>query len=127
MKLWGKVVALLLAVLWMPVSSHCLLETAELIHHDACCQPDFGGDHSHGHDAADGNCQVESRQLAVQKTDVLKACVLVALLSSAEFSNAGTSDGPLIAPSGVAPPELTTSWQFVSRTAVPPRAPSILL
>lgn len=73
MKLWCKVMAAFLALLWLPVSSHCLLEIAELIHHDHCCQPAFGHDHSHGHDAADGNCQVESRQMTVQKQDLSKS------------------------------------------------------
>lgn len=127
MKRWCKVMALLLALLWMPVSSHCLLECAEFIHQDACCQADLSSDHSHGHDAADGNCQVESRQLAAQKHDVLKECLLVALLKSIEFSLPEPSGVAFIPSEGVAPPELSSSWQFVSRSAVSPRAPSVLL
>ena len=127
MKLWCKVMAVFLALLWVPVSSHCLLETAELIHHDHCCQPAFGHEHSHGHDAADGNCQVESRQLTVQKQDLSKECLLLALLKSVEFSSVEAAPVSVIRSDGVAPPELSPTWQFVSRAAVSPRAPSILL
>jgi len=127
MKLWCKVMAVVLALLWVPVTSHCLLEEAGLIHHNACCQSSLGEDHSHGHDAADGCCQVESRQLAAQKHDVLKAVVLVTFLTASVFS---TVDQPVVSSilgEGVAPPELSPTWQFVSRAAVSPRAPSVLL
>ncbi|MGV3754878.1 MAG: hypothetical protein ACO1QS_05810 [Verrucomicrobiota bacterium] len=127
MKLWCKAMALFLALLWVPVSSHCLLEIAELIHHDHCCQPSFGHDHSHGHDAADGNCQVESRQLAGPKQDVLKVYLLVSLLDNAAFSLPERTSLSGLISDGVAPPELRPTWQFVSRAAVSPRAPSILL
>jgi len=127
MKLWCKAMALFLALLWVPVSSHCLLEIAELIHHDHCCQPSFGHDHSHGHDAADGNCQVESRQLAGQKQEVLKLYLLVALLQNADFSLPERTSSASLISDGVAPPELRPTWQFVSRAAVTPRAPSVLL
>jgi hypothetical protein len=127
MKLWCKVMAVFLALLWLPVSSHCLLENAEIIHRDLCCQPDPAHEHSHGHDAADGNCQVESRQITVQKQDLSKESLLLALLKSIEFSSVEAASVAVIRSDGVAPPELSPTWQFVSRAAVSPRAPSILL
>jgi hypothetical protein len=127
MKLWCKVMATMLALLWLPVTSHCLLETAEIIHHDHCCEQPFGTGHSHGHDAADGTCQVESRQMPGQKHEVLKTVVLIAVLSlnGFDFPNQPAVQGIVF--DGVAPPELVSSWQFVCRAAVSPRAPSILL
>ncbi len=127
MKPWCKVMAVILALLWLPVTSHCLLEEAGLIHHDACCQTTLGEDHSHGHDAADGSCQVESRQIAAQKHDVLKAVVLVTFLAAGELFSTDLPAVTSISGDGVAPPELSPTWQFVSRAAVSPRAPSVLL
>lgn len=127
MQSWCKVMAVFLALLWVPVSSHCMLENAELIHRDLCCQPDLGHEHSHGHDAADGNCQVESRQITVQKQDLSKESLLLALLKAVEFSSVETAPVSIIRSDGVAPPEFSPTWQFVSRAAVSPRAPSVLL
>ncbi len=127
MKPWCKVMTVILALLWLPVTSHCLLEEAGLIHNVACCQTTLGHDHSHGHDAADGSCQVESRQVFTQKHDVLKVALLVAVLSAAELFSTDQPAPSSIFGDGVAPPELSPTWQFVSRAAVSPRAPSVLL
>jgi hypothetical protein len=64
---WLRTIAVLAVVaLWLPASSHALLQHAGLIHTDAEHHHDDGESHDHApadakdHDAADGICRVES-------------------------------------------------------------------
>jgi hypothetical protein len=64
---WFRTIGVLtLLALWVPASSHALLQHAGLIHQDIEHHHDDGEAHDHGpadvkdHDAADGICRVES-------------------------------------------------------------------
>jgi hypothetical protein len=126
---WLKpIFATLLATLWFPVTSHCLLEEAGLIHYDACCEPAHA-DTGHGHDAADGACQVESSSYQLPKPhETLSPVLLDPPGPSFKFA-AQPAAGALAAPeSADSPPRLlAVTWQFSSRSAPSPRAPSALL
>ena len=146
-------VALLLAVFWLPASSHVLLEQSGLIHshlpqlHAATALPGHDGElqaethaeshadaHTDGtashpnesHDAADGRC------LRPAQDSALKApapAMTPALLTEAAWLVALLATHPVrpqsgLAPPGDAPPELARQWQFVRRAALPVRAPS---
>ena len=126
-------VVLALLALWVPASSHALLEHAGWIHHheeDA----DHGHDHDsdHGpakgtdHDAADGICRVETGSLDVPGPKICYAWVLgdFALCGLSFLAEEPDYSGP--SPPGTAPPEIRVSWQFSYRAALPIRAPSLL-
>ena len=56
-------VVLALLAFWMPATSHAFLEHTGFIHghdHDSDDHHDHGAGETAGHDAADGNCRVES-------------------------------------------------------------------
>jgi hypothetical protein len=57
----------MLALLWLPVTSDCLLEQARLIDQDACCET-HATSAGHGYNAADGICQIESSSCPLPKT-----------------------------------------------------------
>lgn len=125
-----SIVALLLAALWLPASSHALLEHFELIHHvHADHEEDSEGSHEHdtdNHDAADGLCLAPSVKPPLSKpvAVVPLSWLAVALLNTSHHFSARPSPyGP--SPPGTAPPELSQRWQFSFRTALPSRAPSL--
>jgi hypothetical protein len=56
-------VVLALLAFWMPATSHAFLENTGFIHehaHDSADHHDHESGQAAGHDAADGNCRVES-------------------------------------------------------------------
>jgi hypothetical protein len=125
-----SIVALLLAALWLPASSHALLEHFELIHHvHADHEEDSEGSHEHGtdnHAAADGLCLAPSVKTPLSKpvAVVLLPWLAVSPLTSAlNFPALPSPYGP--SPPGTAPPELSHRWQFSFRAALPARAPSL--
>jgi len=111
------IVALLMLALWMPATSHALLESAGVIH-----QPhsDADSDGDHDHDAADGlvllPSSVNTPVMCVALVYVLPTIVI--LLPEP----IGTELTDRIH-SGTSPP-LPNAWQFVHRAALPVRAPS---
>jgi hypothetical protein len=119
---------LLLALAWVPLMSHCKLESVPGLEFLACLSD---GD-SHGEQSSDcddtGCCsaekslyKTEKSHLALPSPDFLPpSSAPVADLANAFLYEA--SVGILTA----APPELTKTWHFISRTASPPRAPSIV-
>lgn len=120
---------MLLVAVWLPESSHALLESLELIHqhHGQADSSSRGGDN---HEAADGNCRVESNHVQVPQP-VLSGPLLPR--ESADYPLPVAAfiedlltlpNGP--APPGAAPPELSHCWQFFFRTALPARAPSLI-
>ena len=121
---------MLLLALWLPATSHALLEQVEWIHtahvdtHDAS-----DADHDNGHDAADGLCRVASTDVQVPPPELtgglLLASVDFSLTPAALFeASLALPNGP--DPPGAAPPELSHTWQFSSRASLPPRAPSLI-
>jgi hypothetical protein len=125
-----SIVALLLAALWLPASSHALLEHFELIHHvHADHEEDSDDSHEHGtnnHAAADGLCLAPSVKTPLSKPVAVVPLpwLAVALLNTAQnFFALPSQFGP--SPPGTAPPELSHCWQFSFRAALPARAPSL--
>lgn len=120
--------AVLLALLWAPVTSHCLLEDAGLIHHDAGCEA-HEGEAGHGHDGADGNCRVESSSYQLPKPHATLSPVPLDPPGLPYEFDAQPAACALTAPEPAdSPPRwLAVTWQFLSRSAPAPRAPSRLL
>jgi hypothetical protein len=125
---WKALIALLLALLYVPATCHCLLEDAGLIHRSECCVSDNATD-DHGHDAADGICQVESASFVLPQPAKL-AAKFIPVFVAHPFEPYGLLSSerlqPDILPCATSPPGLQAGWQFSHRTALPPRAPSVI-
>jgi hypothetical protein len=122
----GKAMALLLAVLWLPIATHCDLANLPGLEFLACCDHSDVAPHQDENcrqDACDvvesGNYKVEERPVSVPAP----ALLAVFLLPLVPDNPPALQASPNIATS--TPPELPQRWQFVFRTALPPRAPSI--
>ena len=120
-----SIVATAMLSLWLPLMVHCHLETIAGLEFLQCVS-----DSGHQTDCSgDSCCAVEKSQYKAEENlpavsmpaIVLTPCLPV--LATTVDSVKNTSDVSSV-PS-VAPPELPRCWQFVFRTASPPRAPSI--
>lgn len=120
-------IACLLAVLWLPATMHCGLETAGLLLHE------------HGIESADTGCatvcEKESCSMLEEgafknathvvkvSAPVLALCVTQFVLVSA-FVEAPAPLSSVSPDTTDSPPELARTWQFIARTALLPGAPS---
>ena len=123
------IVSLLLVALWLPASSHALLEHFEVIHQvHADHEADSADSHEHdadNHEAADGVCMLSSSHVTVPLPDSIPMPMFCAPgLHWASELHAGQQPSGL-APPGTAPPQLSHGWQFSFRAALPARAPSL--
>jgi hypothetical protein len=116
----------LAALLWLPVSAHCQLESIRGLEVLRCPS---GNQSSPSKEHCDsGCCAAEHSQYKASQERVsipTPALVQVALALSAEVERALPDEvnlGVLTA----APPEIPKGWQFSSRAALPIRAPSLL-
>lgn len=120
----------LLLALWLPATSHALLEQVGWIHtaHADAHDPS-DADHDDNHDAADGLCRIASTDVHVPQPESAGGLLLVStecLLTLAALFEASLAlpNGP--DPPGAAPPELSLTWQFSFRASLPPRAPALI-
>ena len=124
---WFKtVVTVLLLALWLPSTSHALLEESGWIH-SPHTDTDRAPDTDNDHDAADGICLAASTDVQVPQPELtgglLLAWATFSLTLTALFeASIALPNGP--DPPGAAPPELSQTWQFSFRASLPPRAPS---
>jgi hypothetical protein len=120
-------IACLLAVLWLPATMHCGLETAGLLLHE------------HGIESADTGCATacekescstleegafkNATHIVKVSAPVLALCVtqLVLISAASELAEPLSSVSP---DRSDTPPELARTWQFIARTALLPGAPS---
>jgi hypothetical protein len=118
--------ALLLAVAWVPMTSHELLEAAGWIHQDG---PDGDhGDHDHGpaHEAADGVARLHDGGTFLKAPTFASLGLIVAFAVTFSLSRllaVCRAELPLRRATE-SPPGLVRTWQFVLRMALPSRAPS---
>lgn len=121
-------IACLLAVLWLPATSHCGLETAGLWLHDHeaetstdCASLSCDRDLCESVEA--GNFKNSAATVKVN-APLLAVCVTrLVLLTAADAPGEGCPVSPRTTDS---PPELARTWQFSARTALLPGAPSLL-
>ncbi len=116
----------LLALAWVPLTSHCKIEALpgfEFLR----CLTDAQTANEGGDPCQDGNCcAVESAKYQSPRQQEVVP-VVVSLLSACNF---GLVEQSLPAEVGLGvlsatPPDLPTSWQFSYRTSLPVRAPSL--
>ena len=124
-----KIIALLLATLWLPATVHCQLETLGLDTLFACAGDD-GAAHADGKGCTDDGCQtIESGQVAVAKSRIEVAAP--ALFACASLFCLFEVAAPDVASEFVASRQdetlpLRRTWQFDRRAALPARAPDSL-
>lgn len=122
-----RLMAVCLALFWVPLTNHCRIEAAT---GEAFLHSHADDGHGHDHDSDHAGC------LMAESGDYKSEVRPISLIPSADalvFLAAWFQqdlDEPLVAaglrqPAGQPPPELAVSWTFVSRTALPPRAPSL--
>jgi hypothetical protein len=120
---WKAILSLLCLAVWLPATQHCKLENLPGLAFLQCA-----GDTPTNSDCGDGDqCDQVERGLykSESTTLVLTPPAIVALFVAAELSEQFESSQILTIGAKVAPPpDLPTSWQFSSRTALPVRAPS---
>jgi hypothetical protein len=117
-----------LAVLWLPVSVHCQLEQMPGLDFLSCCDhEDTTAPHQDDDCEGDACAVVESglykseeRQISLPAPDLAPTMLLHSPSPTPVSSFVPQRDA------GTAPPELCRLWQFSSRAALPPRAPSVV-
>lgn len=119
-----NIIFALAAFLWLPVSAHCQLETVPGLEFIRCPSD---SQNAQGHCSDTGCCSAEKSQckadqvrLTLPTPDWLPVS-LTPILDAANSLPDEVSVGVLTA----APPQLLKSRHFISRTALPARAPSI--
>jgi hypothetical protein len=135
-KFVSRIVALCLTVVWLPVSSHALLEVWEIIHHHEH-HGDSSSSHNHhhkhdtaNHAAADGLCIVSAAKVNAPRSSDFVAFVPfvnMAALLTLQPGLLESSSHLGLSPPDISPPELSASWKFSLRAALPVRAPSSLV
>ena len=122
------VVALVLALVWLPAASCCLIDASGLLGKQDCCSKEAPRSVP-----GPGNCDKLCAALATatflpqQSQPLVFAPVGVLLFDSAttpseiQWAVGAGRDLP-----ATAPPELAGHWQFSFRTALSPRAPSFV-
>ena len=127
MTLKKTVMTLMLVALWATASNHCRLEQFSCFDFLVCCDHEETGPHQDTDCDTDGCSfetqlyKTESAQVFVAAPDILFAIFL--LSEEVEFSVHPSANHAL---PDAAPMELPRIWQFSHRTALPPRAPSLL-
>jgi hypothetical protein len=121
------VIVVLLALAWVPLTSHCKLESVPGLEFLRCAC-DTQADTKNGDPCRDdGCCALESAQYQSPRQQDITPIVVVATPPTETFGVVKQSLPPEVS-LGIltsAPPDLPTSWQFSLRTALPVRAPSL--
>jgi hypothetical protein len=108
------ITAVVLLAVWLPATSHCLLEHALVIPKDECC-PSEPSEKS-----GSVCCSLAAGNYKVEQADLVL------------FASTMRADTPIGFSTRISEPQITagvphyqSSWQFLQRTALPVRAPSI--
>ena len=115
----------LLLVIWLPAASLCLIERAELLTNDDCC-PSSTPESAPGNPSSDSTCCTLAS--ASYKADEYSQLHITAPLFIGVLIFGVAIETELVQVAGNAndlgPPTLLKTWQFTSRAALAPRAPS---
>ena len=130
MRALKTMLTLLLAIVWLPVSSHCLLlESASNLEFLSCCTHEDNTSDHHEKECATDSCSIVEgaqykssfQRVTVPPLDTHIAFelppLLVTTLTPATIAAHKTDDALV---------RLPVAWQFSFRTAAPPRAPSLV-
>jgi hypothetical protein len=117
-----RAVGMSLLALWLPAALHCKLENVRGLEFLRCAS-----DTPTSSDCEGDSCQVvESGSYKIPENNQIVALPL--FFEVVSHTSALVSDSLIqdicLRPPLTPPPELPKSWQFISRTALPVRAPS---
>jgi hypothetical protein len=127
-KILKRTIALTCLALWLPVSMHCSLETIpgfNLL--DWCC--DTGASQPAKNDCAQDSCgEIEAGLYKIEDNPALapSLAIVLAMASPVEALQPPKPTPTAFLPTDSSPPELTQTWQFSRRAALPARAPSFV-
>ena len=124
---WLKpTIALLLAALWVPLTSHCELDRLPGFGFLACVGQDGDQQHSDKDCTTDLSGVVESDAYKIEEQPIaLLEPVLLLMVVTCPIADELNTPPCCSDLTDSAPPELPRLWQFSFRTALPPRAPSL--
>ena len=118
--------AAVLALLWLPLSSHCTWEHLPGLEWFSCHSEAETASHQDDDCQSDGCAGVESGSYKIEEQPAsIPAQLLVLCIASAlatDVTPLSTDSPAQIFP----PPELSRIWQFAFRAAASPRAPSFV-
>ena len=114
-----QLIAVLLALLWLPITAHCSLETLPGLEFLEC-----ESDASKKDCEEDACAQIERPSYKISDTETIVPEPQLAIWFELIFPREVPVDSPQ--PSTAAPPEISPGWQFLFRVALPPRAPSFV-
>jgi hypothetical protein len=125
------ILTLLLALFWLPVTMHCGLESLPGIEFLSCCPHDDAASqpapaHQDNDCETDACATVESGLYKQEDSTQSVSVPLLALAAWMWAAELPADSTPDFSPASSAPPELPRRWQFSYRTALPPRAPSLV-
>jgi hypothetical protein len=119
-----NIIFALAAFVWLPVSAHCQLETVPGFEFLRCASESQS---SQGHCADSGCCSAEKSQYKSEQVRVSLATLDLTPVppTPSLVLTASLPDEVCVGVLTAAPPQLLKSRHFLSRTALPARAPSI--
>lgn len=124
-----NILFVLAAFVWLPMTSHCRLESIPGFEFLACLtENNCHGEQSSQNPAPEdaGCCSVEKSEYKTEQFRVTLPSPHLLAISSIPLDLANTLPPEVcIGILTAAPPGLAASWQFSSRTALPVRAPSL--
>jgi hypothetical protein len=124
---WKAIIALLLATCYLPATGHCLLEQAGWFSEvDGCCEASAPMDSPPFAPCGDGCCAIERGGYASNPRTLLLTAPVAAVAPAPLAAVTCLAPVEKIVPVDSSPPELSRSWCFRFRTALPPRAPSFV-
>jgi hypothetical protein len=131
MRNWRTWVSASLAAIWVVVGAHCLLEVLPGLDFLSCCQHSQAEKCS-AHDVSDcdgdGCSAIESGHYQLEKPLSVPVPILMPLTAwlQSESESLQTLARALPVSLSTSPPDLVRVWQFSLRTALSPRAPSLV-
>jgi hypothetical protein len=126
------IAALVLALVWLPATLHCGLETAGVLGQaDGCCHQEdavpVGGEGAHCGQGVCGVVESGDYQAAQNFLKVPAPSAVLFVFCLIELAPELIPVPEIVASVDVeSPPEIRRTWHFVARAALSPRAPSFV-
>ena len=128
MRWWQKAAASVLVAIWLPVTWCCLLESAGVVPGDLICRDSCEDKGRPVSGSGDACAALESATYRTndQQPLVLQPVFADLISFTAAILIQPVPTGAIARRPSAADPGFPTSWQFLLRTALPPRPPSVV-